>query len=413
MSVRASSAVLRDVVRCADPWRTAARLERFHCHSPVLLLFDESEDEARRGGYGRTRAAAAARRHLRALRHADGLAAGHRVRVAVPARQGLPDAQELLRQGHGGRQEGQEGQKPTTRSPPPPPSSSSPSPSPSSSRWCRNQAAQDAVDVVHRLNDVHVVHHLDDVHVIDGHDGVTDVDGSGRNKQSVRRVGEVGGGGVTYYTRRSVHWSAAPLNEGFGGRGEGRAAAGEPAPRGGAAATGGAEERASVWRRRPIRRVPLPALSPRARDTETERTLPRGRCRRGRGAEGAAAPAFLILPSSVAAAPHFRRLPPPPPPPHRPHVRRPRVLSPTWRVLRAVTVRPCLQCVAGRLGLPALAADARVEGVDAVAASVVAAGPLAGAALSLVLEALLPYPLALLSRARRRASSSAAAAGPT
>lgn len=254
MSVRAPSAVLRDVVRCADPWRTAARLERFHCHSPVLLLFDESEDEARRGGYGRTRAAAAARRHLRALRHADGLAAGHRVRVAVPARQGLPDAQELLRQGHGGRQEGQEGQKPTTRSPPPPPSSSSPSPSPSSSRWCRNQAAQDAVDVVHRLDDLHVVHHLDDVHVIDGHDGVTDVDGSGRNKQS---------------------------------------------------------------------------------------------------------------------------------------------------------------CVAGRLGLPALAADARVEGVDAVAASVVAAGPLAGAALSLVLEALLPYPLALLSRARRRASSSAAAAGPT
>lgn len=52
-----------------------------------------------------------------------------------------------------------------------------------------------------------------------------------------------------------------------------------------------------------------------------------------------------------------------------------------------------LQTVAGRLGLPALSADARLEGVDAVAAGVVAAGPLAGAALSLVLEAVLPLKL--------------------
>lgn len=51
--------------------------------------------------------------------------------------------------------------------------------------------------------------------------------------------------------------------------------------------------------------------------------------------------------------------------------------------------------VAGRLGLPALSADARLEGVDAVAAGVVAAGPLAGAALSLVLEAVLEAVLRL------------------
>ncbi|XP_026274093.1 solute carrier family 23 member 2 [Frankliniella occidentalis] len=63
-------------------------------------------------------------------------------------------------------------------------------------------------------------------------------------------------------------------------------------------------------------------------------------------------------------------------------------------------------CVAGRLGLPTLSADARaarlegVDSVDAVAAAVVAASPLAGAALSLLLEALLPLPMALLERAR-------------
>ena len=48
--------------------------------------------------------------------------------------------------------------------------------------------------------------------------------------------------------------------------------------------------------------------------------------------------------------------------------------------------------VAGRLGLPALAPEARLESVDAMAAAVVAAGPLTGAALSLVLDAILPSP---------------------
>ncbi|XP_034254396.1 solute carrier family 23 member 2 [Thrips palmi] len=62
--------------------------------------------------------------------------------------------------------------------------------------------------------------------------------------------------------------------------------------------------------------------------------------------------------------------------------------SPRTCVVLGVSVLTGLT-VAGRLGLPALSANARLEGVDAVAAGVVAAGPLAGAALSLVLEAVL------------------------
>lgn len=64
----------------------------------------------------------------------------------------------------------------------------------------------------------------------------------------------------------------------------------------------------------------------------------------------------------------------------------------------------CLQSVAGRLGLPALAPDAGLESVDAMAAAIVAAGPLTGAAMSLVLDAILP--------ATRAASPPTRAASP-